>query len=391
MVDLHALVGSFQELYGREPRLFAAPGRVNLIGEHTDYNDGFVLPVAIDRSTVVAAAARDDRELHVRSLAESSSRELDLDAVAHKHPGDWINYVEGTARVLESYGNTLRGADMLIASDVPVGAGLSSSAALEIASGLALLALAGIAIDRIALARAGQKAEHLYVGTKVGIMDQLASTMGRRGEALLIDCRSLEITPVPVDTSSVALVVCNTNVEHSLASSEYNRRREECEEGVKILRTALPEITALRDVSSAELANLEAMLPEPVRRRCRHVVTENERTLEAVEALRAGSFEQMGALMAASHRSLRDDYEVSCRELDAMVEIAGGIDGVIGARMTGGGFGGCTINLVERNAVERFRDVVLREYREMTGIEGEVYVVEIGSGGEEISSLKYEG
>lgn len=384
MVDPNALRRAFHEFYGAEPRIFAAPGRVNLIGEHTDYNDGFVLPVAIDKRTYVAVYPRTDRVIRVRSLNEDESREFDLDAVAKTHQGDWVNYVEGTARILEGEGFTLHGADMMIHSDVPVGAGLSSSAALEIATGLALLTLKNAEIDRTLLARAGQKAEHKYVGTKVGIMDQLASALGRKGEALLIDCRSLEITPIPVETSEVALIVCNTRVEHSLASSEYNKRREECEQGVEILRSALPDITALRDVGLDDLEKFAELLPEPIRSRCMHVVSENMRTLQAAEALQDGDFATMGKLMNDSHRSLRDDYEVSCRELDLMVEIASLIDGVIGARMTGGGFGGCTVNLVHRDAMERFSETIEREYKRGTGIDPEIYTIEIGDGAEEV-------
>lgn len=388
MIDPTTLHAAFAEFFGEAPstppRIFSAPGRVNLIGEHTDYNDGFVLPVAIDRRTWVAARTRTDRVVRVRSVNENDMRQFDLDAVAKLHAGDWINYVEGTARILESHGHHLGGADILLHSDVPVGAGLSSSAALEIASGLALLSLAGREIDRVALARAGQEAEHKYVGTKVGIMDQLASALGRKGEALLIDCRSVAINPIPVDTSEIALVVCNTRVEHSLASSEYNKRREECEQGVELLRAVLPDITALRDVSVEELERYAELLPDPIIRRCRHVVTENERTLAAAEALADGNFPLMGELMAASHRSLRDDYEVSCRELDVMVEIAATVDGTVGARMTGGGFGGCTVNLVRRDAVERFTETIMREYMQQVGIEAEVYVMDIGEGAGEV-------
>jgi len=384
MVDPAALRRAFHEFYGAEPRIFAAPGRVNLIGEHTDYNEGFVLPVAIDKRTYVAAYPRTDTVIRVRSLNEDELREFDLDAVAKTHPGDWVNYVEGMARILEGEGIRVHGADLMIDSDVPVGAGLSSSAALEIASGLALLTLMNADVDRVLLARAGQKAEHKYVGTKVGIMDQLASALGRRGEALLIDCRSLEITPIPVDTSEIALVVCNTRVEHTLASSEYNRRREECERGVELLRSALPDITSLRDVGLDEFEQFAELLPDPIRQRCRHVVSENMRTLQAAEALQDGDFATMGRLMNDSHRSLRDDYEVSCRELDLMVEIATIVDGVIGARMTGGGFGGCTVNLVHRDSLERFTETIEREYKRGTDIDPEIYMIEIGNGAEEI-------
>ncbi|HVG39423.1 MAG TPA: galactokinase [Pyrinomonadaceae bacterium] len=367
------------------PRVFRAPGRVNLIGEHTDYNDGFVLPVAITRDTTVAARQNESARLvRVRSLNASEAYEFDLDVPGETKRGIWLDYVEGVARALESRGARLRGTDLLIESDVPEGAGLSSSAALEISVGLALLGVAGIDFDRVQLALAGQQAEHTYVGANVGIMDQYIAALGRAGHALLIDCRSLVPTLIPVDTTETAIVMCDTHVKHELASSEYNLRRAECERGVELLREVLPEIRALRDVSVAEFEPDEQRLPEPIRRRCRHVITENARTLAAATALKNGNLTEMGHLMAASHRSLRDDYEVSCAELDIMVEVAGTVRGVRGARMTGGGFGGCTVNLVDRPALDEFGETIMREYRQRTGIDASIYVSEAGDGAREI-------
>ena len=386
MVDVNEVRRAFQSLYGAEPRLFRAPGRVNLIGEHTDYNEGFVLPVAIDRETLVAAAARPDRRVRVHSLNEAEGAEFDLDVPGPVRRGVWLDYVEGVARALERRGFRLRGADLALLSDVPVGAGLSSSAALEVSTGLALSAVAGHEVDPVTLALAGQEAEHTYVGAQVGIMDQLISALGRKGHALLIDCRTLGVEAVPLDTSEVAVVICDTKVKHELSASEYNTRRAECERGVALLKGALPDIKALRDVGPGEFARHESLLPEPVRRRCRHVVTENERTLDAAEALRRGGLEEFGRLMYLSHRSLRDDYEVSCRELDVLVELASASRGVLGARMTGGGFGGCTVNLVRRGDLEAFRAAVTRSYREATGIEPAVYVSEAGGGAGEVGA-----
>jgi galactokinase len=386
VVDLEQLRRAFAKLYGtaEQPRLFAAPGRVNLIGEHTDYNDGFVLPMAIDRETVMAALPRPDRRVRVYSLNLDESKEFDLDGKVESPRGNWLDYVEGVARVLEARGALLGGANLAVSSDVPVGAGLSSSAALELSTGFALLSLSGVKIDRVALALAGQQAEHTFVGTKCGIMDQLVASLGRRGTALLIDCRSLHVEPIRLAMESVAVVVCDTRVKHELSSSEYNRRRDECERGVELLSEMLPGIRALRDVSVAEFKRCEPRLPDPVRRRCRHVVTENERTLLAAEALRSGNLEEMGRLMELSHRSLRDDYEVSSAELDALVNIASGLKGVVGARMTGGGFGGCTVNLVRRDALEKFREVVSREYNRVTDYKTDIYVVEASDGAKEI-------
>jgi galactokinase len=317
-------------------------------------------------------------------MNQGAGAEFDLDAPGPRRRGVWLDYVEGVAAALERRGVRLRGANLALLSDVPVGAGLSSSAALEVSTGLALSSVSGQTVDPVTLALAGQEAEHTYVGAQVGIMDQFVSALGRKGHALLIDCRSRQGTPAPLDTSEAAVVVCDSKVKHALASSEYNTRRAECERGVALLREVLPGIKALRDVSAAEFGRHEGLLPEPVRRRCRHVVTENERTLAAASALRLGDLEEVGRLMSQSHRSLRDDYEVSCRELDVLVGIADESAGVLGARMTGGGFGGCTVNLVRRDALEDFRSAVFERYRLATGVVPAVYVFEPGGGAHEI-------
>ncbi|HEV2764294.1 MAG TPA: galactokinase, partial [Pyrinomonadaceae bacterium] len=284
MLDADEARRAFRELFGGEPRVFRAPGRVNLIGEHTDYNDGFVLPMAIEHSTVAAAAARSGRRVRVRSLNVGRTVEFDLDRPGPKQRGSWLDYVEGVAQALESRGVRLTGADLVVHSDVPSGAGLSSSAALEISVGLALVAVSGAEVDRVTLALAGQRAEHEYVGTRSGIMDQFVASLGREGHALLIDCRTLEATPIPVDTTDTLVVICDTQVKHQLASSEYNTRRAECERGVELLREVLPDVRALRDVSEEDLREHEGRLPEPVRRRVRHIVRENARTLAARSA-----------------------------------------------------------------------------------------------------------
>lgn len=384
MIEREALRKAFTEYYACAPRLFRAPGRVNLIGEHTDYNEGFVLPMAIDRETIVAAAPRSDRRVRAFSLNLNESVEFDLDHPGAKKRGLWLDYLEGVAWALEGKGLSLKGADLMIASDVPAGAGLSSSAALEVSAGLALACLSGQNVDEVTLALTGQRAEHEYVGTKCGIMDQLVAAMGKAGHALLIDCRSLSATPVPLDTTHARVVICDSVIKHELSSSEYNTRREECERGVEMLKNFLPEIQALRDVSVADFERYEERLPEPVRRRCRHVVTENERTLHAAEALRQGRLEEMGRLMALSHLSLRDDYEVSCAELNLLVEIAGNFHGCLGARMTGGGFGGSTVNLVRRDALPEFQDVISREYPRVTNISPKIYVSDAGEGAGEV-------
>lgn len=384
MIDLPQLREKFREIYDGEPRLFRAPGRVNLIGEHTDYNDGFVLPMAIDREAAAAIVAREDRRVRVHTANFNETAEFDLDSEKPREKGFWLNYIEGVARILERKGFQLKGADVLIESDVPPGGGLSSSAALEVVAGLSLSETSGQSVDRKTLALVGQQTEHEFVGAKVGIMDQFVSAQAKKGHALLLDCRSLEFETVPLDTSRVAVVICNTNVKHDLATSEYNTRRAECEQGVEILKEFLPGITQLRDVSVEDFEKYAARLPETIRKRCRHVVTENRRTLEAAECLKGNDLEHFGRLMSLSHQSLRDDYEVSCRELDALVEIAGECAGVLGARMTGGGFGGSTVNLVGRENLEDFTRRISAEYPKRTGIEPTVLVSEPGDGAREV-------
>lgn len=369
-MDVQALRAEFRERFGGEPRLFRAPGRVNLIGEHTDYNDGFVLPAAIDRFTTVAAAPRTDRRLTVASLRETVPLHLDLDRPHPPRRGGWTDYIEGVAQVLRSAGHPLGGADLLIDTDVPVGAGLSSSAALEMAVGLALLALAGVeGTDRRVLARIGQRAEHEWVGMKCGIMDQLISALAVEGQALLIDCRSLETRPVPLALQEHCFVICDSRVKHQLAGSAYNDRRQDCETAVRRLARWRHGILALRDLTPADLGDVESRLPECLLRRVRHVVMENDRVLTAADSLTAGNVAVVGRCMTESHASLRDDYQVSCPEIDTLVDLALAVDGVCGARITGGGFGGCTVNLLRREAVEHFRTTISKAYRERTGLE----------------------
>jgi galactokinase len=379
MGGLGELREKFRNEFGGEPRLYRAPGRVNLIGEHTDYNDGFVLPAALELRTWVAAAARRDRRLRIRSLRLGSGVEFELDDPAPIPRRDWSDYVRGVAVMLQRAGHRLVGADLLIDSDVPIGAGLSSSAALEVSTGYALLDLAGVAVDRTELALCCQRAENEFVGMRCGVMDQFVSCHGAAAHALLLDCRSLAFRLVPI-APSVRLVICNSMVRHQLAAGEYNLRRAECERGVALLKSALPAIRALRDVDIAELTAHAALLPELTLRRCRHIVTENERVERAGAALDAGRVEEFGRLMNASHVSMRDDYEISCRELDILVELAWRVEGVLGSRMTGGGFGGCTVSMVRAEAVERFRASLAAGYAAATGITPDILVCSPGDG-----------
>jgi len=369
-------------MFGAQPRIFRAPGRVNLIGEHTDYNEGFVMPAAIDYFSFVAIAPREDRTITARSdnFPETAELNLDRPMKGRKH---WSDYPLGVAVKLEEAGHRLKGADLLIHGDVPIGSGLSSSAAIEVSTALALLDNAGLSIDRLDLAKICQKAENEYVGIRSGIMDQFIACFGKKDTAVMLDCRSLESTPLPLP-EDVKLVACNTMVKHQLASSEYNARREECEEGVRILSKHLPNIKSLRDVSIAELGRFGSDLSDVVYRRCRHVITENDRVLRAATALRNGEVSRFGKLMAQSHQSLRDDYEVSCKELDLMVEFANETPDCIGARMTGGGFGGATINLVNSSKVDEFTVHVAKRYADATKIQPEIYVCSAADGADRV-------
>ena len=369
----------FAELYGGSPAIFRAPGRVNLIGEHTDYNDGFVMPAALDLCTYVAVSPRSDGRLQVYSANLKEKCDIDLDSIHPGRSGHWSDYVRGVAGVLQSAGYELRGADLAITSDVPLGSGLSSSAALEVSTAWALLSNSQLSASPTEIAQMCQKAEHVYAETRCGIMDQFISCHGRAGHALMLDCRSLkfELLPIP---SQTRLMVCNTMVKHEHASGGYNTRRRECEEGVRALAEVLPGIRALRDVTLDEVEKHRERLNPVIYKRVRHVVSENERVKKAARVLQAGDVAAFGRLMADSHRSLRDDYEVSTAELDLMVELASGQTGVHGSRMTGGGFGGCTINLVDADHAEEVRQKLERDYEEKTGVKPVIFICEASDG-----------
>lgn len=380
------LTASFESRFGGAPRIFRAPGRVNLIGEHTDYNDGFVMPFAIDRSSFVAANARDDSKINAYALDLDESATIDLDAEPIKQRGDWVDYVEGTARCITERIGRVGGADIVFSSNVPIGAGLSSSAAIEMSIGIALIELYDLDRDRKELAFAAQQVEHEFVGVRSGIMDQFASAFGKKGNAMLLDCRSLEIDYIPVDMGPTAVAVIDTKVKHSLkAGSEYNTRRQECEEGVAILQKRRPGIKSLRDVTLDDLEQYGSDLSDVVRRRCLHVVTENARTTDAAKAFAQGDSAEAGRLMIESHRSLRDDYEVSCAELDFLVDTALAVTGVYGARMTGGGFGGCTVNVIDRESVEELKAETTRKYAEKFGFEPDFYLFQAADGASEVT------
>ena len=373
-----------------EFRTFRAPGRVNLIGEHTDYNDGFVMPAAIDAWTWVKVSPLEQRKLQIYSKNFEEEIKVDLDDPNLARRGHWSDYPVGVAAILQKSGHRLRGARLQIRGDVPIGSGLSSSAAIEVATACALAANSELKIDRRELALLCQRAENEFVGAHVGIMDQFISLFGHARKALMLDCRSLEFKLLPLP-DNVRLLICNTMVKHELAASAYNERRAQCEAGVKHLAQFLPNVTALRDVTLEQLEQFGRDLPDVVYRRCRHVITENARVLAAAHALEHQDLDEFGRLMAESHQSLRDDYEVSCKELDLMVELARQIEGVYGARMTGGGFGGSTVNLVREEHVEEFRERVAREYEQVTKLKPEIYACVASEGAGEVLAADERG
>lgn len=371
--------------FGQPPvALVRAPGRVNLIGEHTDYNDGFVLPLAINRAVWIAFIPQVKRQVNAFSLDFGEEISFSLDSFEHGGPG-WGEYLKGVAWALGGAGCQLSGWQGVLAGDVPLGAGLSSSAALELATARTFAAVSNLNWSPPEMARLAQKAENHWVGVNCGIMDQMISAAGVAGHALLIDCRSLETTPAPLPVETV-VVVMDTGTRRGLVDSAYNERRAQCEEAARYFG-----VPALRDVDLNTFQNRAAEMPPLTRRRARHVITENQRTLQAVEAMQRDDASLLGELMQASHISLRDDFEVSRRELDLMVELALRQPGCYGARMTGGGFGGCAVALVDSTVVPVFVKTVEQEYHSAAGISPRLYVCEATDGAEIIPiSVKNE-
>ncbi|RME76071.1 MAG: galactokinase [Chloroflexi bacterium] len=368
----------YRKHFGSQPtRFFRAPGRVNLIGEHTDYNDGFVLPCAINYDTVIAASPRVDNTVHVvaADYGEQVSRFTLSPDIPRDNNAPWSNYVRGVAWALLQRGYALRGANLVISGNVPQGAGLSSSASLEVAVGTALTRLSGLEVDGKTLALAGQQAENDFVGMRCGIMDQFISALGQADHALLIDCRTLEYRAVPIPPDT-AIIIANSNVQRGLVDSEYNTRRQECETAA-----AHFGVPALRDVPPDVFALHEDELDEVVARRARHVITENARTQAAADALSRGDLREMGRLMAESHISMRDDFEITVPAIDALVDIIGGVIGEAGGvRMTGGGFGGCVVALAPQEMVPQIQSAIAGQYPRATGLEATVYICRASAG-----------
>lgn len=375
---LSQLAKSFQQTFQAEPLLIRSPGRVNLIGEHTDYNEGFVLPAAIDKAIYLAVGIRDDDELHFVAQDFDETYRGSLSQLAPTHT--WADYLLGVVSQLRMLGHSLAGFNCIFGGTIPVGAGLSSSAALENGVGVALNELFRLGLDRLELLKLSQRAENDFVGAKVGIMDMFASMMGKADHVIKLDCRSLEYTYAPLQMDNIRIVLCDSRVKHSLVTSEYNTRRAECEAGVRFLQTFYPEIKSLRDVTMPMLDEHLRDTEPLIYRRCAYVVQENGRLLNGVAALEANDLVTFGQLMYGSHEGLSKWYEVSCRELDILVNLAHQQPSVLGARMMGGGFGGCTINLVQEDALENFTDLIMKQYKAQTGIDAYFYVCKLEDG-----------
>mgnify|MGYP001818093517 FL=1 len=368
---------AFRTIFGDDDGVIVAmaPGRVNLIGEYTDFNDGFVFPMTVDRGLYFAIRLRSDSRLRVASVRYSDLVEYELDDFVAPKPGSWSSYVLGVVEELRLRGHLDRGFEAVVDGNLSLGAGLSSSAALEVATSVALQEVFRFDIDRVELVKLCQHVEHKYAKVLCGIMDQFACVIGRPGHALLLDCRSLDYENIPVELGDCRVVIISSEVKRSLASSAYNTRRAECQAGVEHFSRFGKPVHALRDVSVELFEAHNEDLTPVVRRRCRHVISENQRVLDAAVALQASQLESFGDLMKASHRSLRDDFEVSCPELDMLVKLANGTDGVLGSRMTGAGFGGCTVTLAHKDAVPVLVDRLV-EYKTSTGLNPGVFVLE---------------
>jgi len=376
--DLNKLQKAFNEKFtdtGLAKGTFSAPGRVNLIGGHTDYNEGFVLPIAIEKKIIMLGQLRRDRLVQIFDLGYKVEAKFSLDNLSPYKKDTWVNYLMGAMDEMQEAGYPLQGANLIFISDIPKGAGLSSSAALEVVTALTMEKLNSLEIEPAKMARLCQQAENNFVGVACGIMDQYVSRLGRKNYALFIDCRSNDYDLIPFKDRNCQIVICNSKIQRGLVDSEYNIRREECKRATDFFTHRLgSKIRALRDVTIEEFKQYKEYLPESIARRARHVISENYRVQTGVQALREGNFSAFGQLMIESHRSLKDDYQVSCAELDLLVDLALKQQGVLGARMTGAGFGGCTINLIEKNYINCFKKSIKNEYKKNTGINPDIYI-----------------
>ena len=378
MQDLKKLWKIFNQKFtdtGLIKGAFSAPGRVNLIGEHTDYNEGFVLPMAIGKKIIMLGQLRNDRLVQVFDLSYKVGDKFSLDKLSPTKKDSWANYLMGVVDEIQKAGYPLQGANLIFTSNIPQRAGLSSSAALEVVTALTMAKLNLLEIKPVEMAHLCQRAENNFVGVACGIMDQYVSCLGQKNYALFIDCRSNDYDLIPFNDHNYQIVICNSKVQRGLINSEYNKRKEECKIAAEFFNHQLKrEIRALRDISIDEYKKYQSQLPEVIARRARHVISENYRVQAGVQALREENFLAFGQLMVESHQSLKEDYEVSCVELDLLVNLALKQEGVLGARMTGAGFGGCTVNLIEKNYVDAFKKKIKNEYKKITGIIPDIYV-----------------
>ncbi len=378
-MNSNQIVKKFEDLFNNEPLLVRSPGRINLIGEHTDYNDGFVFPAAIDKEIHFAVAKNDVNLFRFYALDLQESFEMKVEDLS-KSDTSWANYLLGVAAQYKKAGYELEGVDCVFGGDIPLGAGLSSSAAIENGFAFALKEILEASVSKIQMIKMAQKAEHEYAGVMCGIMDQFASMTGKKNNAIKLDCRSLDFEYANIDLHDYEILLVNTNVKHELASSEYNTRRAECETGVQILQKYDNNITALRDVSLSLLQKHCEEIDPTVYKRCEFVIKENLRVEKAFSALANNNIKALGNLMYQSHEGLRDDYDVSCKELDLLFDMAKKSNDVIGSRMMGGGFGGCTINIVKKEKINLFSESIKNEYAKITGLEPEIYSVKITDG-----------
>ncbi|MFO7826390.1 MAG: galactokinase [Cyclobacterium sp.] len=368
----------FQEKYQQEPLLVSSPGRINLIGEHTDYNEGFVLPAAINKYIYLGFAKNGSQKCRVYSLDFGEEESFLLKEM--KPRKGWINFVMGVAAQMQSAGDTLEGFDCVFGGDIPIGAGLSSSAALENGVGLGLSELFELHSEKLDLIRYSQQAEHAFAGVNCGIMDMFASMMGKKDQVIRLDCRSLQHSYFPLELGDFQLLLCNTKVAHTLAESAYNKRREECQEGVNRVKQQFPEVKSLRDVTPQMLEKAKGQMAPQVYQRCAYVIRENERVITTCQALADRDLEAVGHLLYGSHEGLSEGYEVSCPELDFLVDYTRDLPYVLGARMMGGGFGGCTLNLLKKSATKDFIASITGAYREKFGLQMETYEVNVADG-----------
>ncbi|MFH1824009.1 MAG: galactokinase [Candidatus Firestonebacteria bacterium] len=380
------ILKKFKELFPRSenPRIFAGPGRVNIIGGHTDYNSGLVLPTAVDREILMVAQNRNDNLLKMFSIDYNEGCEVSLNELQFNDKKKWANYLLGVFYFLKEMGFKINGVNLVFGGDIPQGGGMSSSAALEVGTAYTVRALQGLDLSGVDLIKVSQKAENKFVGVMCGIMDQFASTMSKKDHLIFLDCADLSFELIPIKFSDIKFVVCDTKKERTLAGSEYNKRRQQCGEAVEILKKFIPGIRVLRDVSIDDFERYKDKLPHPLNKRANHIIYEIDRVRKVADALKQNNIDYIGRLQQESQKSMRDLFEISCNELDVMVELADSVKGVYGTRIIGGGFGGCTISLVKAESIENFKSKILSEYPKKIGKISEIWVCESSDGAREI-------